>query len=95
MPKITEILNRIWSLFRRAGIADDLTIIEDIAAILTSDLDYLDENLRPRGAPGTKGIVDYVRDLLKNALENVIYNAVRYTQKNTTVDVSLTKSLSN
>ena len=34
MPSVRELLNQVWALFRQAGIADDLTIIEHIAALL-------------------------------------------------------------
>jgi hypothetical protein len=34
MASVRELLNQVWALFRQAGIADDLTIIEHIAAIL-------------------------------------------------------------
>ncbi|MFW9917513.1 MAG: class I SAM-dependent DNA methyltransferase [Candidatus Thorarchaeota archaeon] len=68
MPEIAEILNQTWSIFRRAGIADDLTIIEHIAAILTDGLGFPDENLRPRKAPRTIDSV-HLRDLLIKASE--------------------------
>jgi len=63
MVSIREILNQIWSCFRRAGIADDLVIIEYVAGILTDGLEFSDENLRPRKVPKTIDLV-YVRDLL-------------------------------
>jgi methylase of polypeptide subunit release factors len=34
MASVRELLNQVWTLFRQAGIADDLTIIEHIAALL-------------------------------------------------------------
>ncbi len=34
MPSVRELLNQIWALFRQVGIADDLTIIEDLAGLL-------------------------------------------------------------
>jgi type I restriction enzyme M protein len=37
MASARELLNQVWALFRRAGIADDLTIIEHIAALLLSN----------------------------------------------------------
>ena len=68
MLGISETLNQVWSLFRRAGIADDLTIIEHIASILTGGLNFPDENLRPRKTPKNIDLVT-VRDLLKRASE--------------------------
>jgi type I restriction enzyme M protein len=34
MASIRDLLNQVWSRFRRVGSADDLTIIEHIAALL-------------------------------------------------------------
>lgn len=34
MASMRELLNQVWALFRQAGIADDLTIIEHVAALL-------------------------------------------------------------
>jgi type I restriction enzyme M protein len=50
MANVRDFLNQIWSLFRRAGIADDLTIIEHIAALLLPDNapPPPHDNLRPR-----------------------------------------------
>jgi type I restriction enzyme M protein len=50
MANVRDLLSQVWSLFRRAGIADDVTIIEHIAALLLPDntLPPPHDNLRPR-----------------------------------------------
>jgi type I restriction enzyme M protein len=50
MANVRDHLNQVWSLFRRVGIADDLAIIEHIAALLLPDnaISMLHDNLRPR-----------------------------------------------
>lgn len=49
-----EALNRVWSIFRSAGIADDLTIIEYVARLLLDESGLeidLDERRLPRRPP--------------------------------------------
>jgi type I restriction enzyme M protein len=49
MASVRDLLNRGWAVFRRAGIADDLTIIEHVAALLLQTGDAAsDSELIPR-----------------------------------------------
>lgn len=68
MPFIQEMLNQIWGIFRRSGIADDLAIIEYIAAILTSGMEFPDDILQPRKPPKTIDL-NRVQKLLEEASE--------------------------
>ena len=69
MANVRDHLNQVWSLFRRAGIADDLTIIEHIAALLLPDnaISTLQDNLRPR-MPEHSGLsLDELQHILADA----------------------------
>lgn len=52
MSKVRNILNQIWSSFRRSGVADDLRIIEITASLLTEKMVPLDQLPRFRKPPG-------------------------------------------
>jgi len=71
MANVRDHLNQVWSLFRRAGIADDLTIIEHIAALLLPDnaVSTLHDNLRPR-MPQHSGLsLDELQHILADAVK--------------------------
>ena len=67
MASVRELLNQVWSVFRRAGIADDLTIIEYIAALLLENNGLqLDE--APEMPPIELGAnLEIIRQLLSEA----------------------------
>jgi type I restriction enzyme M protein len=69
MANVRELLNQIWAIFRKAGIADDLTIIEHIAALLQPDkaISMLHDNLRPRMPPHSDINLDELRQMLADA----------------------------
>lgn len=79
MADPTEHLNRIWAIFRRHGITDDLTIIENLAALLLerwaferfSARDYWpdDPKLRPRVPELPIRDQDEVNEVLSLAIE--------------------------
>ena len=69
MANVRDLLNQVWALFRRAGIADDLTIIEHVAALLLPDNTpppaY--DNLRPRMPLHSDINHDELRQMLADA----------------------------
>lgn len=67
-----EYLNRIWAIFRRAGITDDLTIIEYVAALLLEDnvsAILPDTRLRPRFPALPPQDLDGIRQALRSATD--------------------------
>jgi hypothetical protein len=69
MLSVRELLNQVWALFRQAGIADDLTIIEHIAALLLLKHPPDSNNeLRPRVPPARPGLdTDTIQRILTEA----------------------------
>jgi hypothetical protein len=74
MPTVRDLLSQIWSLFRRAGIADDLVIIEHIAALLLDQSGiYLSSDLfSPRKPPPLLDLKSgEISDLISKAVKEV------------------------
>jgi hypothetical protein len=72
MASARELLNQVWALFRQAGVADDLTIIEHMAALLLSNnLPKSQNNERwPRMPPERPGLdAEALRHLLADAAD--------------------------
>lgn len=71
MPSVRELLNQIWALFRQAGIADDLTIIEHIAALLLpKHIPNSNDELWPRIPPARPGLdIDAIQRMLTDAAD--------------------------
>ena len=70
MPSVRELLNQVWALFRQAGIADDLTIIEHIAALLLSThISNSNDELGPRLPPRPSLDVDAIQRRLIQAAD--------------------------
>jgi hypothetical protein len=73
MPSVRELLNQVWALFRQAGIADDLTIIEHIAALLLpTHIPNANDELWPRIPPTRPGLdTDVLQRILTDATNQV------------------------
>lgn len=69
MKTVRDLLNYIWSEFRKVGIANDLTIIEHIAAYLLeiNKLEYSQEQSRKLAQTNLN--TDLIRELLTQAAE--------------------------
>jgi type I restriction enzyme M protein len=63
-------LNQIWSLFRKAGIADDLRIIEHIGAILTEGRKAPSDDLQPSWPKNKDLDISSIKYLLQEASTN-------------------------
>lgn len=79
MVDVASELNKVWRIFRAVGVADDLTIIEHVAALLIAQegLTLPAEELHPRSpqlaAPDLENIRTILRDLstqLKSAIRS-------------------------
>lgn len=69
MPTVRDLLNQVWSEFRKVGISYDLAIIEHIAAFLLeiSGLEFSEDELQPKKPSQSNLNTEKVKQLLREA----------------------------
>ncbi|MBD2129531.1 SAM-dependent methyltransferase [Microcoleus sp. ZQ-A2] len=72
MARVQELLSYVWSEFRRAGIADDLTIIEYVASLLLPDreLALLEDKAPRRPSQRLGSNLESLRQCLSDAADH-------------------------
>jgi type I restriction enzyme M protein len=73
MPTVRDLLNQVWSEFRKVGISYDLAIIEHIAAFLLeiSGLEFSEDELQPKKTSQSNLNTEKVKQLLREAASTV------------------------
>lgn len=73
MPTVRDLLNQVWSEFRKVGIYYDLAIIEHIAAFLLeiSGLEFSEDELQPKKPSQSNLNTEKVKQLLCEAASTV------------------------